>query len=907
MAAADRDDVDAPLRADVRLLSSCLGDVIADLEGREVFDAVESLRESCRARRQGGEGARALPDLLAEVDALPLATAASVGRAFTLFFLLINTAEQVHRVRRRAAYPVDPPQPGSLPWALQQLRDTGVPAADAAARVAALEIRPVLTAHPTESTRRSVLKLLARLADLLLQPTAPDRDARLRGEVELLWLTEQTRRDRLSVMDEVSTALWYLEERLVDACSELVVDLDLAFAQAFGHRLSEHTGALPAPVRPGTWVGGDRDGNPFVTPAVTLRAARATALRMLDVYDARLDEAIDRASLSLHGDDVPPSLVHSLEEDRAAMPAVWEAHARRDAQEPVRLKLKFVRERLAARRREGSLGYSSATDFEADLQLVAEAAKLAGAHGFLRFVISPLLAIVRICGFHGLQMDVREDASAHTAAVAAIAEVAGVEPLDEAAITRELLGRRPLIGPHQALPADARKVADVFGAIRQLQEELGPAAVSTYVISMAASTEDALRVLLLAREAGLCDLTADEPRSSLDVVPLFETRRDLVEAPRILREMLGNAAYRRQVAARGHRQEIMLGYSDSAKDAGVLPAAWALYTAQESLAAVCAEHDVALTLFHGRGGTVGRGGGSPVFRALTALPPGTVGSRIKITEQGEVISQKFGLATLARRSLEVMVSGTLEASRADWREGLAEGEQARFRSIMERLAALALPVFRGRVHDDPALFGVFTTGTPVRELANVHYGSRPAYRERGSGTMSGIRAIPWVFGWTQIRLMLPSWLGVGTALATVAAEPGGLDELRRMALTWPFFDDLLGKIEMVCAKADLQIARLYLEELGADTELWPELEAEHKRTVASILAIRQTDRLLADNEVLRESIDLRNPYVDPLSLLQISLIRRKRPLAPEDPAVAPLNRALGTITNGIAQGMRNTG
>ena len=348
----------------------------------------------------------------------------------------------------------------------------------------------------------------------------------------------------------------------------------------------------------------------------------------------------------------------------------------------------------------------------------------------------------------------------------------------------------------------------------------------------------------------------------------------------------------------------MLGYSDSTKDAGVLGSAWALYRAQESLTALADEHEVALTLFHGRGGTVGRGGGSPVFRGLTALPPGSLSGRIKITEQGEVISQKYGLAPIAERSLEVMVTGVLYAQFDDWRERVSEDRAARFRAIMDELSERSVKRFRATVHEDDRLFEVFKGATPVTELARVHFGSRPAYREKGAGKMSGIRAIPWVFGWTQIRSLLPGWYGVGTALEAVTAADGGLDELRSMAREWPFFDDLLAKIEMVCAKADPEISELYFEQLGAAPDIRDEIHAELRRTVDAVLAIRARSVLLEDQPVLRSTIALRNPYVDPLSVLQVSLLRRKRDGGLED---ADLDAALGTTLNGIAQGLRNTG
>jgi phosphoenolpyruvate carboxylase len=352
----------------------------------------------------------------------------------------------------------------------------------------------------------------------------------------------------------------------------------------------------------------------------------------------------------------------------------------------------------------------------------------------------------------------------------------------------------------------------------------------------------------------------------------------------------------------------MIGYSDSAKDAGMLPSSWALYRAQEELSRVCEEAGVALTLFHGRGGTVGRGGGSPVYRALAALPPGTVKGRIKITEQGEIISQQFGLLSIAERTLEVTLTGTLMQSFVDWRAGLEAGEEARFREAVERMAARALPVYRGLVHEGEEVFDLFLRATPVSELAHVHFGSRPAYRGGGAQNVESIRAIPWQFGWTQIRLMLPAWLGVGTALAEVAAEPEGLALLRRMAKRWPFFDDFLAKVEMVLAKTDLEVARLYVERLAPDKlPLLDELEAEFHRAVDAVLAVRETRALLTEHPVLHDAIALRNPYVDPLNLLQVALLERQRDLPEGAPERERLTEALGTTLNGVAQGLRNTG
>ncbi len=914
---------DRPLEADFRFLATTLGDAIRRLEGPEAFQVVEELRRACRDRRSGHTGAPDLDALHDRISELPLTTAATVARAFTLFFLLINTAEQVHRVRRRRSYPSEPAQPASFRWTLARLRERGVSAEAAAAAVAALDVRPVLTAHPTESTRHTILTLLARVAQALLARDSADEghrralEADVRTEVELLWLTSEVRRDRPSVLDEVSTTLWYLDHRLLDLVAWSGQAAREAFEEVYDAPWPRSR--PPLPVRPGTWVAGDRDGNPFVTPETTLTAARRAAQRVL-LHDRREVLAlVDRLSLSTRVAPAPEALLASFDADRAVLPHVFAARANRDQEEPVRLKLNVMAARLEATRarfadldagrlREHPAAYADVAAFQADLDLVARALEEAGAHHALRRCLEPLRLKVAAQGFHGLRMDLREDAEVHTRALADVCQALGLPALDGDGLRRELLSRRPLIADHLPLDARTRKTLRVFQIARQVQDEVGPAACETYIISMAATPDDLLRVLLLAREAGLVDLAAEAPTSRIDVVPLFETRQDLLAAPDVMRALFTDPAYRRQLQARGHRQEVMLGYSDSGKDAGVLPAAWALYRAQEALARVCEEHDVALTLFHGRGGTVGRGGGSPVFRALMALPPRTVRGSVKVTEQGEIISQKFGLEPIAERSAEVLATGTLLAGFQDWRDALEPGEEEAFRETMDALAAAALPVFRGRVHDDDALYDLFLTCTPVRQLARVHFGSRPAYREGRGGGMGGIRAIPWVFGWTQSRLMLPGWLGVGTALETVAATEEGRARLQRMASTWPFFADLLSKVAMACAKADPAIATLYVERLGgpAHRALLTELLDEYDRTVRMLQAVRQGP-LLADNPTLDAAITLRNPYVDPLSLLQVSLLARARALPDDHPDRPALLEAVGTCLNGVAQGLRNTG
>ena len=918
---------DVPLHDDVRWLAAALGRVIGRLEGDDALKAVEGLRRACRHRRRGDPDAPTFDALLEYVAGLPLPLAASTARAFTLFFLLINTAEQVHRVRRTRSYRSDDgtdAQAASARWTLRQLREAGHPAGAVADAITRLDVRPVLTAHPTESTRRTLLGLQARVADLLLErglaPAGERRafDDALEGEVELLWLTAEVRQDRPSVHDEVSTSLWYLETRLLEASAHAQDALVRAFEAEFGD--APDSVQLATPVRIGNWVGGDRDGNPFVTPEVTVAAARRASHAILGRHRQQLAALAQRLSLSAQIAPPTGALRASLAEDAAVLPGHLDANPARNADELVRLKLSYMVARIDATRRgvaprpgmtparREPAAYASAAAFERDVELVRDGLVAAGAALARRAADDPLLVAVRAHGFHGFLLDVRDHAAVHQAALDDLAGSVGLPPLDGAAIRRELLGRRPLSSPRIPVGGDTRRVLDTLRAIRTIQDEVGPEAASTYVVSMTTGPNDLLRVLLLAREVGLVDLAADPPVSRIDVVPLFETLADLEHAPDIMRSLLDDELYARQLRARGERQEVMIGYSDSGKDAGILASSWGLYRAQERLADLFRERGVALRLFHGRGGSVGRGGGSPVYRALAALPPRTVDGQIKITEQGEIISQQFGLLPVAERTLEVTLAGTLLQEFTDWRTGVSDAEAARFRETMAELAERSLSVYRGLAHEDQALFTLFLATTPVRELANARFGSRPAYRPGATPGIDGIRAIPWGFGWTQIRLMLTGWLGAGTALSEIAARDGGLALLQRMTRQWPFFDDLLAKIEMVCAKADRTVARAYVAQLGGDLALLDRLEEEFDRTARVLLQVRGSARLLEDAPVLQAAIALRNPYVDALSLLQIALLRRKRAAAPADDGErARLDNAIATTLSGVAQGLRNTG
>ncbi len=915
---------DVALHDDVRWLAASLGRVIRRLEGEAAFETIEALRRACRARRHRAPGALSLDDLIGQVEALSLDQCAVTARAFTLFFLLINTAEQVHRVRRARAYrTVDnaEPQPASARWAMRALRAAGHEVSEVERAMRELDVRPVLTAHPTESTRRTLLSLQSRVADLLLsrdEASLAERrsiEEMLDGEVELLWITAEIRQDRPSVNDEVSTVLWYLETRLLDASARARDALVHAFEEEFG--ASSESMQNLVPLKFGNWVGGDRDGNPGVSPDVTIATARRSSYAILGRYAEALADLVERLSVSASIAPPPDELRASIVSDSKLVPEVYEANRRRNADEPVRLKLTLMLARVQATRRltaardagrkaEDPAAYVEAGQLERDLLLVRESLERAGATHACQTTVDPLLEVVRAHGLYGYLMDIRDHAQVHRAAVEDVAAKLGVAPLEGNALQTELGRRQPLVASGVELTEETTRALDTFRAVHTIQEEIGERAASTYIVSMTTEPDDLLRVLLLARETGLLDLAAEPPQSRLDVVPLFETLDDLERAPAVMRALLDDPVYRRQLTARGNQQEVMIGYSDSGKDAGILASSWALYQVQEALAEVFRDAGVELTLFHGRGGSVGRGGGSPVARALAALPPGTVNGRIKITEQGEIISQQFGLLPVAERTLEVTLSGVL-LQELETVPRPEEDELREFRTTMTDLAARGLTVYRDLVHEHDALFKLFRVATPVDELADARFGSRPAYRPGAGEGITGIRAIPWGFGWTQIRLMLTGWLGAGTALAHYASTPKGLDILRRMATKWPFFDDLLGKIEMVCAKADIEIARAFVRYLGGDLALLSQLEREFERTVEAVLRIRESETLLRENAVLQSAIALRNPYVDPLSLLQIVLLRRKRELGADEQSREAVDAVLATTLSGIAQGLRNTG
>lgn len=859
-------DSDAPLRRDVRLLGDLLGEVLREQEGDAFLDLVESVRTAAKAARQAGFALP--PDLEERLSGLSVEETAKLVRAFGVFLALANIAEQHHRVRRRRDHlrAGSAPQRGSFAETFSRLVARGVEPARLREGLLSLDVGLVLTAHPTEATRRTLLMKHRRIAELLerldrtdlLELERDSADRALHGEVTALWLTEGLRQERPTPEKEAKGGLAVVEQVLWDVVPRYLRELDT--------RLREHDGeGLPvdaAPIRFGSWMGGDRDGNPNVTPEVTRRVLLRARWLALDLYGRDVDDL--RRELSMH----------------RATPAL-RARAGAEAWEPYREVLRDLRARLAGAQAltEAELDGAEPRPLPVDAAGVQEVLRLC--HDSLHAVGAGIIADgnlldalrrVSTFGLHLVHLDVRQEAGRHAEAVDHLAggAYAGLSEPERVSFLLDALE-----APAEPLPPDGdapEPVRDVLGTFRVLAGA-DRAGLGTYVISMASHPSDLLAVAYLQHRAGVGD--------PLPVVPLFETPDDLERAAATVTAVLDDERARRVLFPR--RVEVMIGYSDSAKEAGMLAAAWALYEAQEALVAVCRERGMPLKLFHGRGGSVGRGGG-PAHRAILALPPGAVAGSLRVTEQGEVVQARFGLPGIALRSLELYTTAVLEATlvprRAPepaWREALdrmAERSRAAYRSVIEH----------------PDFVPYFRAVTPVEELEGLKIGSRPAKRRSGGGPGS-LRAIPWVFAWTQDRLLLPAWLGTDEALAEPAPDMDG----------WPFWRSTLALLEMALAKTDRDVFSHYDAVLAPGATLGALLLARRDASEAGVLRAQGHEVLLEDDPVLRRSIDVRDPYLDPLHLLQVLLLRRVRG---GDEAA---RHALLLTINGIAAGMRNTG
>jgi phosphoenolpyruvate carboxylase len=879
-------DPHQPLRDDVRLLGRLLGDTIRAEAGERIFATVERVRALSKSGRAGNDAR--FRELAAELSRMDVDDMLPISRAFAHFLHLANIAEQHHRVRRRRAYlrdPGAPPQRGSCADGFARLLAGGITPDALHASVSALRIELVLTAHPTEVARRRMVQKHNRIAAALTHRdrpdlTAPEREdlvAALRREIQAAWGTSDVRQQRPTPIDEVRSGLIVFEQSLWDALPQYARSVDRALRASTGRGLPIDA----APLRFGSWIGGDRDGNPHVTPVVTRRACLLSRWAAAGLYIDEVEALRDELSIE-----------HATEELRARVGP---------SPEPYRELLRSVRDRLAATRAwdEASLRsddavtpdagvYVASDDLADDLRLCHRSLDSTGYGVIGAGRLTDLLRRVAAFGVTLARLDIRQDSARHTEAIAAITSALGLGSYAEwdedarlAFLRRELTERRPLI------PADLEttpQVRDVLETFRMIAA--APAgSLGAYVITMARSASDVLAVELLQK--------ALRVTAPLRVVPLFETAHDLQQAGAVMDTLLAEPWYR---ARTGGRQEVMIGYSDSAKDVGRLAAGWELFKAQEAVVAACARHGVKVTLFHGRGGSVGRGGG-PTHLALRSQPPGSVDGTLRVTEQGEMLQALFGFTDIAVRTMEVYTTGTLEA----WLAPAPAGSDA-WRACMERLAADARDGYRRTVYDDPRFIDYFHASTPASEIGDLNIGSRPA-RRAGGTSVAGLRAIPWQFAWTQTRLMLGAWLGVEEALGR-AFERGEHAQLAAMYREWPHFQSVIDLIEMVLAKADGRIAAEYDRRL-VPPDLQPlgeELRARLTRAIDGVRRVSAHHDLLEDTPVLLRSIGVRNPYVDPLNLVQVELLRRIR--------AQPDSRAHGALmitVNGIAAGMRNTG
>ena len=896
--ATDLPATDQALREDVRKLGALVGDILAEQEGEAFLDKVESVRVAAIGRREAGQPAAELAQTLKGLD---LEAAEQLVRAFSLWFQAVNLAERVHRIRRRREYQKAgaAAQPGSLEAVLQELRDAGVGYAEVESALAHLCVQPVFTAHPTEAVRRVLLhkerEVVRRLVDDIDHTLTPAEQRkgheRIRVALTSAWQTSDMPMVKPSVRDEMEHVGYYLTEVLYRVVPGFHEALTEAVTAAYGQ-----CPTLPPVLRFATWVGGDMDGNPNVGAATmldTLQAQRAAVLQCYrrDVLSLRtvLTQSLSRVA-------VDQGVLDLLAAYRQLLPKVAARKPAREADMPYRELLDLIAARLSATARGSDAGYQSHQQFAADLACIdASLATHRGGHAG-QFALERLIRRLQCFGFHLATLDLRQDSAIHDAALAALLQQPGYaerEPAERAPTLHGLIAGQSPVQPDADVAAP---VLAVFAALAQARKRYGAQAIGPYIVSMSRSAADALAVLALARVAGCVE---DGNAIPIDVAPLFETVADLQAAEATLRSLFADPVYRTHLTQRGDRQMVMLGYSDSAKDGGLLASRWALQRTQVALTALAQESGIAIAFFHGRGGSASRGGGK-TERAVIAAPRGSVNGFLRVTEQGEVIHRKYGVRALAERHLEQAAGAVL---RATLRPRPADGREDLWRERVGALAQQSRQHYRALVHEDPGFGDYFRAATPIDVIERLRIGSRPS-RRGGSGGIERLRAIPWVFAWSQNRAGLTAWYGLGTALDTAVSD-FGRDAVAEMVRDWPFFATLIDDLEMVLAKSDLAIFEHYSRLAGAaHAQFFPRIAAEFQRCVSAVLAIKSQEYLLQGDRRLAQSIRLRNPYVDPISLLQVDLLARWRAAdRPED----ALFHALVATVNGIAAGIQNTG
>jgi phosphoenolpyruvate carboxylase len=913
---------DAPLRDDIRLLGRLLGDVVQAQEGGDIFDIVETIRRlSIRFHRD--EDAAAKGELEATLAKLDPTQAVSVIRAFSYFSHLANIAEDQHHIRRTRSHAVagSPPRPGTVARAVADAIDAGHDAGDIRDFLDGAYISPVLTAHPTEVRRKSTMLREIRIAELLAGREVENRsdeelrefDEELVRNVLVLWQTNLLRQTRLDVLDEVTNGMSYFDYTFFRELPRLYAKLEDRLAA-----LDPATAETPlAPfLRIGSWIGGDRDGNTFVTADVLNETLRRQSAKAIAFYLAEIDQLIHELPLSIAVVKASPALLDFA----AASPDSsqhWQV-------EPYRRALSLIYARLAATQI-GLNGerptpdpiaavdpYATPDELLADLDVIRRSLVENGSAILARGRLRDLCRAIGCFGFHLASVDLRQSSDVHAATLHELFEAArpgtGYLDLDEdakiALLVAELETMRPLVSPHHAYSDETARELAIFAAAKRDRDTYGAESIRHAIVSNSRNPSDLLGLAVLLKEAGLVVPGADGAgASALNPVPLFETIDDLRRSVGIMDKLLSEPRYRRLIDSLGGIQEVMLGYSDSNKDGGYVTSGWELYKAEIGLVELARRHGVRLRLFHGRGGTVGRGGG-PSYDAILAQPPGAVNGQMRLTEQGEIISSKYTNPDVGRRNLEIHVAATLDASLVHPSQ---EPVPAVYAETMEQLSALAFRAYRALVFETPGFEDYFRAATVIDEISTLNIGSRPASRKKG-GSLKDLRAIPWVFSWSQCRVMLPGWYGFGTAVRDWLADnpDDGLSRLRAMNAEWPFFRTLLANMDMVLSKTNLGIAGRYAE-LVDDAELraaiFMRIKAERAAAIAALLDITESDALLAGNPLLARSIQNRFPYMDPLNHLQVELLKAHRAHS-RDPKVL---RGLQLSINGISAGLRNSG
>jgi phosphoenolpyruvate carboxylase len=897
------EDKDQALRDDVRTLGAMVGDLIREQGGEELFEFVENARQrSIRRREENEKPGEELAEL---VDNLEPEQALQVVRSFSTYFQMVNTAEKVHRIRRRREYlrDVNQYQPGGFEDTLVKLKASGMELDDLQDLIDSLRIEPVFTAHPTEPTRRTILRkeqqIVRRLVELL-NPTMTAQEQSVALEnIRLLmttgWQTDEHPSEQMTVADELEHVLFFMTDVLYRSVPPYYEDIEYALVRIYGEEARKLD--IPVIVHFASWVGGDMDGNPNVN-AKTIRAtlARQRAL-ILDLYynecstlSAKLSQAKARISFS-------ERMLARIDEYRGIFQNAFHAVPARHRDMPYRVFLRLIQQRLQSTFDDDVFPYEKVSQFRADIQLIADSLQAnKGAHAGL-FSVRRLLRRIDTFGFHLITLDIRQDARVHREVIGECLreDEWGDWPAEKRA-KRIAIAIRNREAPPDTLGTKARKTIAVFQAIAFCRRKYGPEAIGPFIVSMTQGSDDILSVLLLALWGELHNRRHEIP---LDVAPLLETVDDLNRGPEILRSLLSIELYREHLDRRKNRQTVMIGYSDSNKDGGLASARWALQNAQITLVEAVESQGVELTLFHGRGGTISRGG-SKTHVAVLGAPPGTVNGRLRVTEQGEIINEKYGLRGIALRTLEQVTGSVALATAMPHHRGNDEPE---WHDMMDIIAEESRRAYRKLVYETPGFYEYFRQATPIDLIERMRIGSRPSSRRSRSG-IEDLRAIPWVFSWTQSRCMLPGWYGIGSGIRKAAEQFDG-GEFREMFTEWYFMRALTADAEMVLAKSDLGISKLYSKLAGdLHEEFFPIIEAEYELTRELILDFTGREHLLEGDAFLQRAIMLRNPYVDPMSLMQVDLLARWRASGHTDDE---LFNALLASVNGIAQGLQNTG